>query len=435
MHVAILGSGLLGTTAAWYLNKAGHEVSVIDRQPGPGLETSFGNGGQIAVSHAMPWANPRTPIKLLRWLTRKDAPLRFSPCADPHQWRWVFEFLRNCTAGRTRSNIAQLVKLGIYSRACLQALRVEAGIQYDSLSRGILHFYTDAQEFEAALPSLELMRELGCYQQEVSAEAAERIEPALRSARSRVVGAIYSPHDESGDAYKFTKQLASQAAGAGVAFRFGTTILRLVCADGKITGVQVRGPDGSPSSFSADAYVVALGSYSAPLLRSVGIDLPIYPAKGYSATFPVANGAEIPQVSLTDDEFKLVFSRLGNRLRVAGLVHLGGYDITVDAARCKALTRRTMELFPAVADSLHGVKYWAGLRPSTPSNVPIIGGTRLTNLFVNSGHGTLGWTLACGSSQALSDLIDGRIPNVDFQFCGLKKMQQFRPSVHSAMRA
>ena len=417
MKIVVLGAGVTGIATAWYLRKAGHQVTVIDQREGPGLETSFANGGQISVSHAEPWANPQAPLQILRWLGREDAPLLFRLRADWQQWRWGFAFLRQCTPARLRHNIRQLVALGNYSRATLQALRAETGIQYDQQTRGILHFYTRPDAWRAAQHAAQLMRDAGCTLESKSAEECIAIEPALAPQRSRIAGGTYSPHDESGDAHRFTVELAARCTALGVDFRFGTAVETLLPGEGgSIASVKLRLADGSTEQLNLEGCVVCLGVRSAALLRPLGINLRIYPVKGYSVTLPIVNPQRAFTVSLTDDEHKLVYSRLGERLRIAGTAEFTGYDTTLTAARCDAILRRVSELFPGAADIDHAL-LWAGLRPATPSNVPYIGGTRYRNLWLNTGHGTLGWTQSCGAGAALAERISGRTPAVDFCFC------------------
>ncbi|MDW8469542.1 MAG: D-amino acid dehydrogenase [Burkholderiales bacterium] len=415
MKIVVLGAGLAGVASAWYLRAAGHDVTVIDRQPGAALETSFANGGQISVSHAEPWANPRAPAKVLKWLARADAPLLFRPRADLRQWRWLARFLLECLPARARRNTAALVKLGLYSRAALQELRRETGIRYDELTRGILHFYTDPREFEAACRAAELMRRLGLDREVKTPAECVAIEPALAACRARLAGGTYAASDESGDAHKFAQALARLAQARGVEFRYRTAIRRLEAAGGAVSGVAVSPPEGADERVRGDAYVVALGVWSPKLLAPLGIRLDIYPAKGYSVTMPVRNPEAAWTVSLTDDERKLVYSRLGERLRIAGTAELSGYDLRIDRARCAAILARVAELFPEAGDA-DKAEFWAGLRPSTPGNVPYIGRTRYRNLYLNTGHGTLGWTQACGSARALAELMSGRRPEVDFPF-------------------
>ena len=420
MHVVILGAGVTGVAAAWYLNQSGHEVTVLERQAAAGMETSFANGGQISVSHAEPWANPHAPLQILKWLAREDAPLLFRLRADWQQWKWGLAFLRECTPARTRHNIAQLVNLGLYSRAALQALRAQTALQYDQVTRGILHFYTSAVEWEHAQKAAETMRAYGCDLRNVDAAGCVAIEPALAPVRHLVAGATMTASDESGDAHKFTQGLAALCARAGVRLRHGVTIEALTTAGAgaarRLDGVRICNKTGAGEIVKADAYLLCLGSYSPLLVRPLGINLNIYPAKGYSVTMPVADAAMAPTVSLTDDEYKLVFSRLGDRLRIAGTAELNGYNTELNAVRCNAILQRAQTLFPGAGDTSQA-QFWAGLRPATPSNVPYIGASRIANLYLNTGHGTLGWTHACGSGQAIADLLSGRQPEVDFSFC------------------
>ncbi len=422
MKVIVLGAGIIGTASAWFLNKSGHDVTVIERQPGAAQETSFANGCQISVSHAEPWANPSAPGKILKWLGKEDAPLLYRFRPEWLQWKWGLNFLRECTPARTADNIRQIVSIAEYSRQTLQQVRAETGIDYDHLTRGILHFYTDQKEFDDSLAAARLMCELGCRRDSISADEVVRIEPALAGIRDKIVGGDFTESDESGDVYKFTTGLAAKAAEAGVAFRFNTSVTRLITEGSgkhaKITGVEVIDEDGRHRTLHADAFVVAAGSFSQPLLKPLGIDLMIYPGKGYSATYQVVDSAAAPSVSLTDDGYKLVFSRLGDRLRVAGTCELNGYTRELNPTRCAAITRRVQELFPGACD-YDNVAYWTGLRPLTPSNVPYIGKTRFGNLFLNTGHGTLGWTMGCGSGRAIADIVSGREPELDFRFTGM----------------
>ena len=323
MRVIVLGAGLLGVTSAYFLQQLGHEVTVIDRQGTPGAETSFANGGQISVSHAEPWANPSAPLKVLQWLGKEDAPLLFRLRADMRQWLWGLQFLRNCTPARTRHNIEQIVRLGTYSRDTLQQLRAATGIQYDQRTQGILHFYTNAKEFDGALAPAEQMRALGCERQVISADEAVRIEPALAHMRPQLAGATFTAEDESGDANQFTRELAKLCEAAGVQFRLGHHITALRKVGDHIDHVEVSNAEGRFERVHGDTFVLAMGAFSPLLAQPLGIHLPIYPAKGYSVTMPVKDASKAHQVSLTDDEFKLVFSRYtsergGDRLRIAG---------------------------------------------------------------------------------------------------------------------
>jgi len=414
LRILVLGAGIVGTTSAWYLRAAGHEVTVVDRQSAAGLETSFANGGQISVSHAEPWANPHVLPRLIKWLGRDDAPLRWHWRADVAQWLWGLRFLRECLPGRTEANIAAIVRLALYSRQQLQSLRQQLNLEYDQLQRGILHIYTNPEELARAVEAGRIMARYGLERQLLDTAGCLAIEPALQACAEQLLGGDYTASDESGDAHRFTQALAAQAANAGVDFLFETKIERIAAAGGRVAGVVVSNSAG-PALLTADAYVTALGSYSPLLLQQVGLRLPVYPAKGYSATLSLAEDALAPTVSLTDDEYKLVFSRLGQRLRIAGTAEFNGYDLELDPIRCQALMQRTRQLFPQLA-IVGEPQFWCGLRPATPSNVPFIGRSRLPNLWLNTGHGTLGWTMACGSAAALADLMDGKQPNPAFPF-------------------
>ena len=410
MKVLILGAGVVGVSSAWYLAKAGHEVTVVDRQPAAGLETSFANGGQISVSHAEPWSNPHAPLRALSWMGREDAPLLFRLRWDTALFDWSWRFLRECTPGRTRENIRDIVSLALYSRDQLRALRAETAIEYEHLERGILHVYTDQKEFAAAVEASKVLREFGCDRKTVDADACVAIEPALTAARPQLVGGDYTSADESGDAQCFTRNLAALCAERGVRFRYGTTVNRLTKSAGVISGVLLETEVGD-EILTADAYVVALGSYTPLALRPLGIRLPVYPAKGYSATIPLSETSVAPTVAMTDDGHKIVFSRLGQRLRVAGTAEFNGYNTELNEVRCQALMQRTRQLFPDLRPAGEP-EFWCGLRPSTPSNVPFIGRVALPNLYLNTGHGTLGWTMACGSGRVLADLMSGREPEI-----------------------
>jgi D-amino-acid dehydrogenase len=441
MNVIVLGAGLLGVTSAYYLRQLGHDVTVVDRQATPAAETRFANGGQISVSHAEPWANPGAPLKLLKWLGREDAPLLFRLRADARQWLWGLQFLRECTPARTRHNIEQIVRLGSYSRAALQALRAERGLQYDQRTQGILHFYTSQKEFDAAEAPAAQMRALGCERRVISADEAVALEPALRHIRPQLAGATYTAEDESGDANRFARELVQRCVDDGVQFRMSHTVTALRTAGGAIDHVEATDNEGRFQRLRADAYVLAMGSLSPLLAAPLGIRLPIYPAKGYSVTMPVKDAAMAHQVSLTDDEYKLVFSRLttpatasspaGDRLRIAGTAELNGYDRDLNRVRCEAIVRRVEQLFPGAGDA-EQAQFWTGLRPATPSNLPIIGCSKLPNLFLNTGHGTLGWTHACGSGKSIARIVSGLVPEVDFAFTGERPPR--RPMVQGAMR-
>ena len=407
MRVLVLGAGVVGVTCAWFLRQTGHDVTVIERQIGAGRETSFANGGQISVSHAEPWANPGAPRKVLQWLGREDAPLLFRPRFDAEQWAWGIAFLRECTAARAAQNTRTLVALGLYSRAILKRLRADIALDYPHSERGILHFYTNDADFELARTSAALMRSLGCDRRSISPDEAVALEPALAPVRRRIVGADYCAEDESGDAHAYTVQLAQRCERQGVEFLLNTTVRRVLVEADRCVGTEITHADGSIARLNAGAVVACLGVQTRALLAPLGIRLQIVPAKGYSATFDIIDIERAPSVSLTDDEYKIVFSRFDRRLRVAGTVELGGDGLELNQARCDALRQRTEALFPGACD-FSQPRYWAGLRPLTPSNVPYLGATLVPSLYLNTGHGTLGWTMAAGSGQLIADLISGR---------------------------
>lgn len=415
MKVIVMGAGVIGVTSAWYLAKEGHEVTVIDRQPAAGLETSFANGAQISVSQSEPWAAPGAPFKVLKWLLKDDAPLLFRPKLEWHQMSWGIRFLIECLPWRFRHNIREMVNLGLYSRDALQELRAETGIQYDQLSKGILQFYTNNDDFLAAQEASKLLLQYGIEREVKSAEEAIAIEPALNHIRHRLAGATFAPTDESGDAHSFTQNLAALCQQRGVKFKYGAMVEAIETDGGKVSGVRLRHSTGHTETDTADVYVCAMGSYSYLMLKPIGITIPVYPAKGYSATLSTEGFQGAPTVSLTDEAMKIVFSRLGNRMRIAGTAELDGYSTNLSMIRTEALVKRARELFPNAADYDNPV-YWTGLRPATPSNCPLIGRTRMTNLYLNTGHGTLGWTEGCGSGRALAELVSGKKPGVDYQF-------------------
>ncbi|MDQ7990888.1 MAG: D-amino acid dehydrogenase [Candidatus Dactylopiibacterium sp.] len=412
MHILIIGAGLAGVTAAWYLRAAGHEVTVADRNAAPALETSFANGGQISISHPEPWANPGAPLTVLKWLGRKDAPLLFRWPAEAARIHWGLQFLRECLPGRTRRNTEAIARLAAYSGEQLRALREATDIHYHSLSRGVLHLYFAHENFRHGEAQHRVLRTLGIPSRMLSPAECVAIEPSLAHVQARLVGGMLGEDDESGDAHRFVAELAERCRETGVTFLFDTTVERIAHADGRVTAVECRRA-GEASSLRADRYVIAAGSYSPLLTRPFGERLPIYPVKGYSATFTLNDDAPAPTVSLTDESRRIVASRLGRQLRVAGTAELNGYDTTIDPARCTALLRWADDIFPGACNAADP-HYWAGLRPTTPSNVPVIGqSARLENLYYNTGHGTLGWTLAAGSARTLADVVDGRTPEID----------------------
>ncbi len=429
MKTLVLGAGIIGISTAWHLAERGHEVIVVDRQRDAALETSFANAAQISVSYCEPWANRHAPAKLIKWIFRNDAPLLFRPRLDWRQWRWGLQFLAQCHDAAFERNVQQLVALGAYSHAALKDVVAATGIEYNRLERGIAHFYTDQKAFDDAGAAAGLMQRYGVDRKVVSREELFALEPAFRHFDG-IVGGTYTASDESGDARVFTQQLARLCAARGVQFLYGQDIERLESAGGAIQAVRIRDRDtGIVQRLQADDVVVACGSWTAPLLRQVGVDLPIYPGKGYSATFKLKKPADAPFVSSIDDEVKVAMSRLGDELRVAGTIEVSGYDATLDSRlaqdRCRMLAQRIERVLPGVCDTRPpeeggDPQFWTGLRPATPTNIPYIGRTKVAGLWVNAGHGTLGWTHGAGSGKAMAELIGGRMPRMKFGFYGFE---------------
>lgn len=416
MHIAIVGAGLAGVTAAWYLRSSGHEVSVIDRDPGPALEASYANGGQISISHPEPWSNPGAPWLILKWLGRKDAPLRFRWPAEAERIHWGLQFLRECLPARSARNTVAIARLAAYSGEELRRLREATGIHYDELARGVLHLYFTRASLRHGEAQFRVLQQLGIGARMLTPAECVTTEPALARVSPRLVGAMLGTADESGDAQRFTSELAARCTAAGVRFIYDAGVERIEHAKGRIKALHLL-QQSRRETLGADAYVIAAGAWSPLLTRPLGERLAIYPVKGYSTTLTLRDPQRAPDVSLTDESRRIVCSRLGDKLRIAGTAELNGYDTDVDTERCAALLRWAEDIFPGVCE-LDEPNAWAGLRPTTPSNLPIIGRSRYANLYYNTGHGTLGWTLAAGSARALADLIDGRTPAVDFPFLG-----------------
>ena len=409
MNVLILGSGVIGVTTAYYLNQSGHEVTVLDRQAAPAMETSFANAGQVSWSYASPWAAPGVPLKALKWMFRKRSPLVIRPKMDPAMWSWIARMIVNCRRPRYEANKDRMMRLARYSHACLKVVRQETGINYDERTRGILQLLRDEQGLDAARADIPILNRLDIPYKLLDRSGCLAVEPGLGHTRVRIAGGMHFPGDESGDCHLFAQSLARIAAERGVQFRPSTTIRRIaVCANRVDRVVTDRG------EFNADAYIVAAGSYSSLLLRPIGIKLPVYPVKGYSVTVPIRDEQAAPVSTLTDETYKVAVTRLGDRVRAAGTAELSGYDLSVSPKQCDTILHVLTELFPDSADTAKA-QYWAGLRPMTPDNAPIIGRTSIRNLYVNTGHGTLGWTMSCGSARVLADLISGRTPDVDLE--------------------
>jgi len=432
MKITVLGAGIIGISTAWHLAQRGHSVCVVDRQPDAALETSFANAAQISVSYCEPWANRQAPWKTLKWMFSKEAPLLFRPQLPWgegwHQYAWGMQFLANCNDQAFERNVQQLVALGSYSHQALKDVVAATGIRYQRLEKGIAHYYLDQASLDEAGAAAALMARYGVQRRVVDRDELLRLEPALRSFADRIVGGTYTASDESGDARVFTQELARRCADLGVEFLWNHSVQSLDQAGAALQSVQVRDlQSGSTRSLRSEHVVVAMGSYTAPMLRTLGLNLPIYPGKGYSASFKILHPEAAPQVSLLDDSVKCAMSRLGDTLRIAGTIEVGSYDLTLDSplarARCAMLARRVETVFPGVCDTRSVEQggepnYWTGLRPATPTNIPYIGRTPIRGLWVNAGHGTLGWTHGAGSGKALAELISGTRPDMRFNFYG-----------------
>ncbi len=423
MRIVVLGAGIIGISTAWYLLEQGHEVTVVDRQPDAALETSFANGAQISVCFCEPWANAGAPFKVAKWLLRDDSPLLFRPRLDPAQWRWGLSFLTQCTTAAFERNVEQLVQLGRYSHESLKTLVAETGIEYNRLERGILHFFSTQADFEGGVIAADIMRNHGVDRRVLNRDEVLKVEPALANFGGQIFGGTYTPSDESGDARVFTQKLARLCAERGATFLYNHDIGAFSRSGQGVDGVQISSRDTQQRRvLKADAFVAALGSYTPALMQPLGECLNIYPAKGYSATLKLKRPEAASVVSLLDDTRKIAISRLGDSIRIAGTAELTGFDLSLDTptakVRCEALVKRYEELFPGVAD-LSERNYWTGLRPSTPNNIPYIGrSTKAANVWINAGHGTLGWTHGAGSGRALAELMAGRHPAMNFDHYG-----------------
>jgi D-amino-acid dehydrogenase len=407
MKIVILGSGVIGVTTAYYLAKSGHDVTVIDRQPGPGLETSFANAGEISPGYASPWAGPGVPAKAVKWLLMTHGPLVIRPLLDPAMWRWVMKMLRNCTTARYAINKARMVRLAEYSRDVLKQLRADTGIRYDERTQGTLQLFRTQAQVDGAAGDIAVLKDSGVPFEVLDVAGCIRAEPALAQVREKFTGGLRLPGDETGDCQMFTAALARMAEALGVTFKYETAIAGLSTDGAAITGVVTN-----KGIETADHYIMALGSYSPLLLRPLGIDIPVYPVKGYSITVPITNASGAPESTVMDETYKVAITRLGDRIRVGGTAELGGFDLTLRPARRATLEHSVGSLFPQGGD-LSQASFWCGLRPMTPDGTPLIGATRYSNLSLNTGHGTLGWTMACGSGKALADMISGSRPDID----------------------
>jgi D-amino-acid dehydrogenase len=407
MKIVVLGSGVIGVTTAFYLARAGHSVTVLDRQPGPGMETSFANAGEVSPGYSSPWAGPGVPFKAIKWLAMKHGPLVIRPKPDLAMWIWIARMLRNCTHARYALNKSRMVQLAEYSRDLLRELRTEIGISYDERTQGTLQLFRTSRQLDGAHGDVEVLRKYGVRFELLDREGCVRVEPALSRVKGKIAGGLQLPGDETGDCAMFTRALAQRAAELGVEFRYGIDIRKLVTANGLIASVTTN-----QGEVSGDAYVVALGSYSPLLLKRIGIYIPVYPIKGYSITLPVTDPSGAPESTVMDETYKVAITRLGDRIRVGGTAEIAGYDLRLYPARRATLEHSVADLFGGGGD-LSKAGFWTGLRPMTPDGPPIIGPTKYANLHLNTGHGTLGWTMACGSARVLADQLSGVAPAIE----------------------
>ncbi|MEZ5645866.1 MAG: D-amino acid dehydrogenase [Burkholderiaceae bacterium] len=415
MRVLILGSGVIGTTIAYYLARDGHEVEVVDRQPGAGLETSFANAGEVSPGYSAPWAGPGVPVKAIQWLLMHHSPLVIKPMLDPAMWRWGLSMLRNCTAERYRINKGRMVRVAEYSRDCLKALRADTGIHYDHREQGTLQLFRTQKQLDATAKDIAILKEYGVPFQLLDREGYLRYEPALAGVKHKFVGALRLPGDETGDCHQFTQALAARAAALGVRFRFDTDIQALEREGSRITGLRT-----SAGRLTADRYVLALGSYSTRMLAPLGIRIPVYPVKGFSITVPITHPEASPESTIMDETHKVAVTRLGDRIRVGGTAQLSGFDLSLDERRRRTLEFVVRDLFPNGGD-VQRAEFWTGLRPMTPDGTPIIGETPVDNLLLSTGHGTLGWTMAAGTGRVMADLVAGRTPQISMEGLGVAR--------------
>ena len=409
MRVLILGGGVIGATTAYYLARSGHEVTVVDRQPGPGLETSFANAGQVSPGYSAPWAGPGVPLKAIQWLLMNHSPLVIKPTLDPALWRWGAQMLRNCTAARYKVNKARMVRIAEYSRDCLKALREDIGITYDDRAQGTIQLFRTQKQLDGVGKDVEILKKSGVPFEVLDRAGYVAHEPALAEVQEKFVGALRLPGDETGDCFKFTNAIAEAAMRLGADFRFGVTIEGLETTGGEITGVRT-----DAGTLTADRYVLALGSYSTKMLAPIGIRVPVYPVKGFSITVPITDPDMAPTSTIMDETHKVAVTRLGDRIRVGGTAQLSGFNLDLEAGRRRTLEFVVTDLFPKGGD-VSRATFWTGLRPMTPDGTPILGGTKYGNLYLSTGHGTLGWTMAAGTGRVMADLIGGATPEISLE--------------------
>jgi D-amino-acid dehydrogenase len=415
MKVLIMGAGVIGVSTAYELVKAGCDVSVVDRQPAAGLETSFANAGEISPGYASPWAGPGVPLKAVQWMLDKHGPLVVHPRLDPLMWRWMLQTLFNCTSRRYTLNKSRMVPIAEYSRDCLRRLRADTGISYDHRSQGTLQLFRKQSQLDSVDKDITVLREYGVRFELLDRNGCIRAEPALGGAPASFVGGLLLPDDETGDCHLFTQRLMTMAQEAGVRFIANTRIESVTTEGDRVTAVVT-----DSGTMTADAYVMALGSFSPLLLRPIGIDIPVYPVKGYSITVPLTDDSGAPQSTVMDETYKVAITRLGDRIRVGGTAELSGYRVELSPERRITLERSLRDLFPRGGD-IGGASFWSGLRPMTPDGPPIIGPTRYSNLHLNTGHGTLGWTMACGAARITADRLLGRPSEIPTEGLSLER--------------
>jgi D-amino-acid dehydrogenase len=409
MRVIVLGAGVAGITSAYFLAQDGHEVTLVDKNAGLALETSYANGGQLSYSYVAPLASPGVLPKIPPWLFRRDSPLRFEPALDPHQWRWCIEFLAACSQSQADLTTRRLLALSFYSRRLMHTLVADEKLDFDYVRNGKLVVHTRRDSFESAKRLLDYQASLGCEQHALDARACVDLEPALEHIGPRLAGGIYTPSEDAGDCYRFCIGLAAaiEARHPGrLRLRLNTEVNRILRWKNRIVGLETT--DGV---IEADSYVLALGNMSPWLVRPLGIRLPIYPLKGYSLTLPVSADCLAPRISITDYQRKVVYAPLGDELRVAGMADLAGYNARIDETRLDTLIDEVKAVFPRASDFSH-LRPWCGLRPATPKGTPLMGATPYPNLYLNVGHGALGFTLSMGSARIVADIISGRVPEI-----------------------
>ncbi|HUX83004.1 MAG TPA: D-amino acid dehydrogenase [Halothiobacillus sp.] len=416
MRVVVLGSGVVGITSAYYLARAGFEVTVVDRQPSAAMETSFANAGQVSPGYSAPWAAPGIPLKAAKWLFQRHAPLSIRPDGSFYQLQWMGKMLRNCTTERYAINKSRMVRLAEHSRDCLRELRSETGVAYEQRSQGTLQLFRSQKQLDAASKDIAVLEECGVPYALLDRTGCVAAEPALSLVSEKIVGGLRLPGDETGDCQMFTTSLEEEARKLGVQFHYNFPIERLIKTNNRITGVV----SSSGARIEGDQFVVALGSYSRQMLKALDIDIPVYPVKGYSLTVPIINSAAAPVSTIMDETYKVAITRFDNRIRLGGMAELAGFDLSLNPRRRETLEMVVGDLFPQGGNVQEG-ELWTGLRPMTPDGTPIIGATHLDNLWLNTGHGTLGWTMSCGSAQVLADLLAGRPTEIAADDLGLSR--------------